>query len=66
VLAAWARGLHPAAGEGTTVRSRAALGHDDHGHDAEVFYLGLVLDPKYVEGCALRGSGRTTRTRRAS
>jgi hypothetical protein len=43
-------------GEGTTVRSRATLGHDDHGHDAEVFYLGLVLDPKYVEGC-LEGIG---------
>ena len=41
-------------GEGTTVRSRATLGHDDHGHDAEVFYLGLVLDPKYVEGCLER------------
>jgi hypothetical protein len=41
-------------GEGTTVRSRATLGHDDHGHDAKVFYLGLVLDPKYVEGCLER------------
>lgn len=22
----------------------------DHGYDAEVFYLGLALDPAYVEG----------------
>jgi hypothetical protein len=28
---------------------RAAIGYD-HGYDAEVFYLGLGLDPKYVEG----------------
>ncbi len=28
---------------------RAAVGYD-HGYDAEVFYLGLALDPKYVEG----------------
>jgi hypothetical protein len=28
---------------------RAAIGHD-HGYDAEVFYLGLALDEKYVEG----------------
>ncbi len=28
---------------------RAAMGYD-HGHDAQVFYLGLALDPKYVEG----------------
>jgi hypothetical protein len=28
---------------------RAAIGYD-HGYDAEVFYLGLALDPKYVEG----------------
>ena len=27
---------------------RAAIGYD-HGYDAEVFYLGLALDPKYVE-----------------
>ena len=28
---------------------RAAIGYD-HGYDAEVFYLGLALDPHYVEG----------------
>jgi hypothetical protein len=33
--------------EGLT--GRAAIGYD-HGYDAEVFYLGLALDEKYVEG----------------
>ena len=28
---------------------REALGHD-HGYDAQTFYLGLALDPTYVEG----------------
>jgi hypothetical protein len=28
---------------------RAAIGYD-HGYDGEVFYLGLALDPMYVEG----------------
>ena len=28
---------------------RAAIGYD-HGYDAEVFYLGLALDPSYIEG----------------
>jgi hypothetical protein len=28
---------------------RAAIGYD-HGYDAEVFYLGLALDPMYIEG----------------
>ena len=28
---------------------RAAIGYD-HGYDAEVFYLGLALDPNYVDG----------------
>ena len=28
---------------------REAIGYD-HGNDAEVFYLGLALDEKYVEG----------------
>jgi hypothetical protein len=28
---------------------RAAVGYD-HGYDGEVFYLGLALDPMYVEG----------------
>ena len=29
--------------------SSAAIGYD-HGYDAEVFYLGLALDERYVEG----------------
>ena len=29
--------------------SRGAVGYD-HGYDGEVFYLGLALDPNYVEG----------------
>ena len=36
---------------------RAAIGYD-HRYDAEVFYLGLALDPAYVEcfveGCLVR------------
>ncbi len=28
---------------------RAAMGYD-HGYDAEVFYLGLALDEKYIQG----------------
>jgi hypothetical protein len=28
---------------------RAAIGYDD-GYDAKVFYLGLALDPHYVDG----------------
>ncbi len=28
---------------------REAIGYD-HGYDAQKFYLGLALDPKYVEG----------------
>ena len=31
------------------LEGRAAVGYD-HGYDAEVFYLGLALDEKYVEG----------------
>ena len=31
------------------MEGRAAVGYD-HGYDAEVFYLGLSLDPAYVEG----------------
>jgi hypothetical protein len=27
---------------------RAAIGYD-HGYDAQKFYLGLALDPKYIE-----------------
>jgi hypothetical protein len=28
---------------------RAAIGYD-HGYDGEVFYLGLAVDPAYIEG----------------
>jgi hypothetical protein len=28
---------------------RATIGYD-HGYDAQKFYLGLTLDPEYVEG----------------
>jgi hypothetical protein len=34
---------------GWVFESRAAKGYD-HGHDAQNFYLGLALDPKYIEG----------------
>ena len=30
-------------------KGRGAVGYD-HGYDGEVFYLGLALDPNYVEG----------------
>jgi hypothetical protein len=29
--------------------SRTAIGYD-HGYDGELFYLGLALDPAYIEG----------------
>jgi len=32
-----------------SLSGRAALGYD-HGYDGEVFYLGLALDERYVEG----------------
>jgi hypothetical protein len=42
-------------GEGFT--GRAAIGYD-HGYDGEIYYLGLALDPHYVEdwvdGCLER------------
>lgn len=28
---------------------RAAIGYD-HGYDSQKYYLGLALDPKYIEG----------------
>jgi hypothetical protein len=28
---------------------RAAIGYD-HGYDGQIFYLGLALDPAYIEG----------------
>jgi len=31
------------------LEGRAAIGYD-HGYDAEKFYKGLALDPKYIEG----------------
>ena len=31
------------------LEGRAAIRYD-HGYDAQKFYLGLALDPKYVEG----------------
>ncbi len=34
-------------------KGRATIGYD-HGYDAQKFYLGLALDPKYVEGCLER------------
>jgi hypothetical protein len=34
---------------GWVFESRVAKGYD-HGHDAQNFYLGLALDPKYIEG----------------
>jgi hypothetical protein len=44
-----ARGSSGGGGKGV-FEGRAAIGYD-HGYDAEeVFYLGLALDEKYVEG----------------
>jgi hypothetical protein len=31
------------------IEGRAAIGYD-HSYDAQKFYLGLALDPSYVEG----------------
>jgi len=36
-------------GEGEGFTGRAAIGYD-HGYDGEVFYLGLALDEKYIDG----------------
>jgi hypothetical protein len=47
ILRPWSVADHPV-GEGKRA-SRAALGYD-HGYDGEVFYLGLALDEKYIEG----------------
>jgi hypothetical protein len=38
---------------------RAAIGYD-HGYDGEVFYLGLALDERYVEGWVEGCLERTT------
>lgn len=46
------RGPHNGGGgenSGPMFEGRAAIGYD-HGYDGEVFYLGLALDEKYVEG----------------
>jgi hypothetical protein len=43
------RGSSSGGGEKEPFTGRAAIGYD-HGYDAEVFYLGLALDPAYVEG----------------
>jgi hypothetical protein len=40
---------HGTHGGGEPFTGRAALGYD-HGYDAEVFYLGLALDPAYIQG----------------
>jgi hypothetical protein len=42
------RGSSGGGGEGGFT-GRAAIGYD-HGYDGEVFYLGLALDPAYIEG----------------
>jgi hypothetical protein len=36
-------------GEKEPFTGRAAIGYD-HGYDGEIFYLGLALDPAYIEG----------------
>jgi hypothetical protein len=36
-------------GGGDGFTGRAALGYD-HGYDGELFYLGLALDERYLEG----------------
>jgi hypothetical protein len=42
--------LHPMGEEGEEpFTGRAAIGYV-HGYDGEVFYLGLALDPAYIEG----------------
>ena len=41
---------------------RAATGYD-HGYDGEVFYLGLALDPHYVDGWVEGCLERMTRMR---
>jgi hypothetical protein len=44
-------------GEGFT--GRAAIGYD-HGYDAEIFYLGLALDERYVDRGASRCCSQTS------
>jgi hypothetical protein len=40
---------HPMGGRQEGFTGRAAIGYD-HGYDGQLFYLGLALDKKYVEG----------------
>jgi hypothetical protein len=47
IMTPWSVADHPV-GERKRA-SRAAIGYD-HGYDGEVFYLGLALDPHYVDG----------------
>jgi hypothetical protein len=37
-------------GEGDEAFTGRAATEYDHGYDGEVFYLGLALDPAYIEG----------------
>jgi hypothetical protein len=43
------RGSSSGGGGNEPFTGRAAIGYD-HGYDGEIFYLGLALDPSYVEG----------------
>jgi hypothetical protein len=52
MLVVWAGWVHPMEAMGEREEAftgRAAVGYD-YGYDGEVFYLGLALDPAYVEG----------------
>jgi hypothetical protein len=57
-LTPWSGADHPV-GRGEGFTGRTAIGYD-HGYDAEVFYLRLALDEKYVEG-SLDRPARTIR-----
>jgi hypothetical protein len=48
-LTPWSGEDHPVGGGKEGFTGRAAIGYD-HGYDGEVFYLGLALDPHYVDG----------------
>jgi hypothetical protein len=49
ILSPWSVVDHPGGGGEEGFTGRAAIGYD-HGYDGEVFYLGLALDPHYVDG----------------
>ena len=55
----WSGADHPVGEGGEGFTGRTAIGYD-HGNDAEVFYLRLALDEKYVEG-SLDRPARTIR-----